>query len=97
MIKRRTAELYFEWNNMKKRNIIISLLGAVIVALMIVGGILLTNSLKTTAVEFINRSNTTLYYKLGKTDNTIYTQTFVKNEYDDGYEYATVERDFIKL
>ncbi len=80
---------------MKKKALIIATVSVLAVGLLIGSFFLLNHLFKPTAAEFINNSKTTLHYKLGDTDSIAYPHDFVKHEYEEGYEYASIERDVI--
>ena len=81
--------------SVKKKALIIATVSVLIAALLIGSFFLLNHLLEPTAAEFINNSKTTLHYKLGDTDSITYPNNFVKHEYEEGYEYASIERDVI--
>ena len=81
--------------SVKKKALIIATVSVLIAALLIGSFFLLDHLLEPTAAEFINNSKTTLHYKLGDTDSITYPNNFVKHEYEEGYEYASIERDVI--
>lgn len=80
---------------MKKKALIIVTVCVLAVALLIGFIFLLDHIFEPSAAEFINNSKTTLHYKLGDTDSITYPNDFVKHEYEEGYEYASIERDVI--